>query len=339
MDIEDSESLTCFLTSLKAPVLFINACTDIDTVQLRKVISTLPVGYIDMCESRTPDNTQGLFTLSMPYTNQPCHGDWPHLICQGSNPGMVEYIVRMLIDWSGPDVSGYRITVYENDQLWAPNSDETRLVSWSPGGLIDEMMVAPLIEYVNGQIKEGLVPVSETVTTQWEGRPFEAFKVGHEDIWNLACLKQVSDAAFYYGFCANVMNVLRTTPQKAFETLRVPSGGEPIKGLEQIVVSVEHPSGQRQSLLWQVDHAKARRDYGINAVQYQTAASVLLSVLLMQYTKAGCWAGTYNASTLPLAGDDWDVLQQVMDRLGIFWRPVPRRYVCLTDKSSVVFTS
>ncbi|MHC4881402.1 MAG: saccharopine dehydrogenase family protein [Planctomycetota bacterium] len=339
MDIEDGESLTGFLTSLKTPVLLINACTDIDTVKLRKVISMLPVGYIDICESRTPDNPQGRFTVSMPYTNQSCHGDRPHLICQGSNPGMVEYIARMLIDRMGPDISGYRVNIYENDQLSAPNSDESRFVSWSPESLVDEVMVAPLIEYADGRMVEGPVPVSERVTTQWQGRPFGAFKVGHEDIWNLGCLEQVSDATFYYGFCADVMNILRTTPQNALATLRIPAGGEPIGGLERIVVSVKDPSGEQQSLLWQVDHSQTRRDYGINAVQYQTAASVLLSVLLMQHTEAGCWAGTYNASTLPLGGGDWDVIRQLMDRLGISWQPVPKGYVYCVDKSSVVFTS
>lgn len=338
MDIEDGETLTRFFNSLKSPVLLINACTDIDTVQLRKAISMLPVGYVDICESRTPDNPQGRFTLSMPYTNQSCHGDRPHMICQGSNPGMVEYIARMLIDRMGADITDYSVTVYENDQLSALDSD-SRPVSWSPESLIDEVMVAPLIEYVNGQMTEGPVPVSKTVATQWQGCPFEAFKVGHEDIWNLACLKQVSDAVFYYGFCADVMGILQTTPQKALEMLGVPAGGEPIGGLERIVVAIKNPFARQQSLLWRVDHSQTQRDYGINAVQYQTAASVLLSVLLMQHTQVGCWAGTWNASTLPLGGSDWDVLRQLMDRLSISWQPVPKGYACCRHNSSSVFTS
>jgi hypothetical protein len=59
----------------------------------------------------------------------------------------------------------------------------------------------------------------------------------------------------------------------------------------------------------------------------------------MQHTEAGCWAGTYNASTLPLGGGDWDILRQLMDRLDISWRQVPKGYVCCMDKGSVVFTS
>ena len=88
-DITDPVFLEGLSESLPGPILFVNCCTGIDTVRLRKHIQNKPIGYIDICESEMPGNPRSRFSVGMPYTNQPYHGDYPHWICQGINPGLM----------------------------------------------------------------------------------------------------------------------------------------------------------------------------------------------------------------------------------------------------------
>lgn len=333
VDIENPDCLRKQLEQLRPPVLLINTCSGIDTVLLRRAIAAIPAGYIDICGSSISENPQAEITVSMPYTNQLCHGQYPHLICQGSNPGLVEYMVRLLIDRMGHNKDGYCVTIYENDQLKESHSQVKGLVSWSPRDLIDEIAKTPLIEYARGQLVEGPLAISERIMTQWQDGRYPMFKVGHEDIWNLSRLNEVSDAVFYYGFCEDVMNILQMDCRRVLDTLRLPAENEELTGLERVVISVEHSSGLNQTVLWELDHAQTQRDLGINAVQYQTANATLLSALLMQHTDVGLWKGTYNASTLPLAGADWNILTHLMNCLGIRWQFVPKEYVCRLQKS------
>jgi saccharopine dehydrogenase-like NADP-dependent oxidoreductase len=327
-DIENPSFITGLLSSLPCPVLFVNLCLDIDTVKLRTILAPHMVGYIDICESRMDENTDSRFSVGMPYTNQSCHGKWPHLVCQGINPGMVEYIARSIIEKMGSEQSDYSATIYENDQLAPAGPEDIPLVAWSPQDLVDEVVIAPAMQFDNQRCIESSRAGGQLVNVLWQGQPFEAWQIGHEDVWNLGQLQNVSDVRFFYTLSPTVMDFLKTLPEQAARNLRLPTNKERICGTERIVVSVkQNVTGFQRNVLWETDHARMQKMYGINAVQFQTAASTLLSVLLMQHTDIGCRWGTFNASTLPLDSGGWAIFREIMGCLDIRWQPIPKDYV------------
>ena len=332
-DICDAAFLDGLITSLPEPILFVNCCTGIDTVKLRRQIQNKPIGYIDICESEMPGNDEGRFSIGMPYTNQGCHGNYPHWICQGINPGLVEYIARKLMRKMAPGETGFSVTIFENDQLSAPNRHGKKAVGWCPKDLIEEVMVCPPLIYENETMIEGGDFETTKIVTSWQGVNTPARLVGHEDVWNLGQLEKVSDVKFLYALHPDVMAVFNGTPEIALQQLQLPQPTQSLHGLERIIVSVEHTdSGQQKSLLWQSDHALTQRCLGINAVKYQTASSVLLSMLMMQHTPLGRLTGTWNASTLPLTDADRQHMDSFMKKLGIIWQPVPADYVFGVDE-------
>ena len=335
-DIGDEAFLDEFSQSLPEPVLFVNCCSGIDTVKLRRYIQDKPVAYIDICESEMVDNPQNRFSVGMPYTNQRCHGDYPHWLCQGINPGLVEYIARRLMRQMHAANTGFSVAIFENDQLSAEYHNGKLAVGWCPKDLIEEIMICPSLVYEDGDMIDRDDIEKNRFTTCWQGVDTPTRLVGHEDVWNLAQREEVSDVKFLYALHPEVMAVFEETPEIAMQKLQLPQAAQTLHGLERIIVSVEHAeSGRQKSLLWQSDHALTQRCLGINAVQYQTASSVLLSILMMQHTPLGRKAGTWNGSTLPLEDEGWKQMEQFMQKLGIFWQPVPGKYVCGCEEGRV----
>ena len=335
-DICDETFLERLCQTMPNPIMLVNLCSGIDTVKLRRMIQDKSVGYIDICESEMPENDQSRFSIGMPYTNQACHGDYPHWLCQGINPGLVEYMARKLMRDMTPAKTGFSITIFENDQLTALDRNGKLTVGWCPRDLIEEVMVCPSLACENGNMVEGVKAGTHEIMTCWQGVATPARLVGHEDVWSLGQLDEVSDVKFLYALCPDVMAVFKNTLQTATEKLQLPDAAQTLHGSERIVVSVEHnQNGQQKSLLWQTDHAMTQRFFGLNSVQYQTASSVLLSILMMQHTSLGRMAGTWNASTLPLADADWQAMESFMDTLGIAWQPVTAEYVVCRDPVAV----
>ena len=96
-DIEDSQFLTDLCRQATAPVLFLNVATGTDNVKIRKIISPFDIAYLDSCASSLPDKTECRFSRYMPYTFTPISSRYPHWLCWGINPGLVEVVARKLI--------------------------------------------------------------------------------------------------------------------------------------------------------------------------------------------------------------------------------------------------
>lgn len=321
-DIRDASFLEHLLAEVRRPALFVNVCSHLDTVRLRRFLSNHEIGYVDTCASTMEAEPQSRFSRLMPYTNTACHGRFPHLICQGINPGLIEYAVRLLLNTFSPAEDRLSVTVFENDQIYCPRLEEAAAVGWSPEDLVEEVLVSPSMEICNGAVQEEDGPGTREVSVFWGRKRYPARLVGHEDIWNLGMLDRVGGARFLYSLHPDVMNTFGDSAAGR-RRLTVPESDRPLEGKETLVVTV---CGQKtkcqKALIWQTDHGQVQRHYRVNAVQYQTALGTLLAVTLMQFTGAGRRRGTFNASTLPLTEADQEELVFLMHRLGIEWKSV-----------------
>jgi hypothetical protein len=75
-----------------------------------------------------------------------------------------------------------------------------------------------------------------------------------------------------------------------------------------------------KTLVWTEDHRTTWNDHGVNAVQYQTAKSLLLAIMLLQRTAYGRKALASHASNLPINSRDWPIFDRFMDELNINWQ-------------------
>lgn len=320
-DAEDQNFITQLLKSLSGPALFINLCSNVNNVKIRETVSQFDLAYIDSCASTTPENKlEYRFSRMMPYTltQLPCR--FPHWLCWGINPGLVEIITRKLIDQFQDTKSRYDVAIFEHDQLYVDKEHEKIAVGWCVDALVEEIMLSPTLQILDGQPIEEKNNGAKKILALWQGIPIFSKIVAHEDIWNIGTIDCVSNAKFIYALHPKAMKVLDGDPQKAFNTLFVPEVDVPVFGEEKVAVVVKNiNSGQKKSLIWEVNHQQVWNEYGVNAVQFQTSKSLLLAILLMQKTPYGTMPGTFCAADLPISPNDWKHIENFTDELGIYW--------------------
>ncbi|MBW1700364.1 MAG: hypothetical protein JRH18_24035 [Deltaproteobacteria bacterium] len=319
-DIEDQAFLKSLCQSVRRPAIFLNVATGTDNVEIRKTLSDFDVAYIDSCASALPDKSECRYSRYMPYTLTKISTRYPHILCWGINPGLVEIMTRKLIAELGAEGS-FDVTIFENDQLNTPWNGVRLAVGWSPEMLVEEMMLSPTFLFQQGMAWEGKAPGTQKITAFWEGEPVPSRIVGHEDIWNIGKLKPVDSARFVYALHRSVMDVFDGDPKEALNRLSVPEETVPVFGVEKVAVHVKRTDTQTErSVVWEVDHKSIWNTYRVNAVQYQTGKSLLLAVLLLQNSHYGKLPITACASDLPMGSQDWSTLEAMMLGLDIKWK-------------------
>jgi hypothetical protein len=217
---------------------------------------------------------------------------------------------------------GYDVTVYEFDMLTGPENPDRAAVGWCPEALVEEVMLAPTMVLKNGIPLEESGAGTRDCTVNWGGEAVPTRVVGHEDIWNLADIPAVRNGRFYYGLSPAVMEILAMDdPKRARNMLYIPRHGQEITGLEQVAVQVDgNTMTAPRTLVWTEDHCLTWKRFGVNAVQYQTAKSLLLAIMLLQRTGFGLRPLVCCASNLPISSCEWPLFEQFMEELDINWR-------------------
>ncbi len=318
-DIEDENFVVSLIKKVKKPAIFLNICSDVDTVRLRESLKDEDIAYIDTAGSRIGDTGEIRFSRMMAYTEKKLNGRQPHILCQGINPGMVEIIARCLMEdfeSEGP----FNIEIIENDTLsFKGDNNGYYSAGWCVDDLIEEMVLSPTLEIRHGSVFEKDAGISN-VEVKSNGEVFKAKVAGHEDVWNLGRLKNVESCRFCYGLSEDVMRCLDEKGKRAKDFLKIPAEGELIEGKDSIIVSAaDIKTGERKARQWAVDHGEICKKFGINGVQYQTAKSVLFSMLFLLKGGLETSPGTYNSSTLPINGRNRRLVDDLIDELEINW--------------------
>jgi len=321
-DITDPLFLQSFLADIPGPSLFVNLCSGTNNIRIRNSLLSYDTAYLDSCASMTQDPDEYRFSRLMPYTYTEMVTHHPHLLCWGINPGLVEIITRSLLAVLPDRLKNYDVTIYEFDRLENRANKDKIAVGWCPEALVEEVMLSPTVEIIDGKPKESSGCGSRDCLVNWSAASIPAKVVGHEDIWNLGDIPAVRNGRFYYSLSPAVMNILNMDDSReARNLLFIPDGGDDIKGLEQVAVQV---NGENmpipKTLVWTEDHGTTWKLYGVNAVQYQTAKSLLLAIMLLQRTDYGRMPLTFNASNLPISDNDWPIFDGFMQELDISWR-------------------
>ena len=320
-DIRDGRFLGRLLDAAPPPALFVNLCTDVDAVTLRHHLSGRAAAYVDVGASALPSGATSSFADIMAYTNTTIAAPYPHLLCQGLNPGMVELIARRLMRDFFDSPHPLEVVVFERDTLSADLPGHALPAGWSPADLLEEMLLLPEFEIRHGLPAESTRNGSLALSGTWRGEGIQAAVVAHEDIWHLGLLERVWNARFVYSLADPVMDLMARGPEEAGQRLVIPPEETPLRGLDTIIVTVRDlATGSSLSRAWSVDHFDTWRQYGLNAVQYQTAKSLLLSLLFLQ--RGGLADGTYNSANLPLDEEAWALYDSLLKELGIQWVPV-----------------
>jgi hypothetical protein len=321
-DIENPGFLKNLCETVRMPCLLLNVAAGTDNIAIRKIISAYDMAYLDSCASSLPGKKEYRFSRYMPYTFTPIVSRFPHWLCWGINPGLVEIIARKLIREIGCEKeTTFDVSIYESDQLHADWKGGAVAVGWSPEMLIEEVMVSPTLQVRGGRSVEREAPGTDKIVAFWGGSPVPSRIVGHEDIWNIGLLKSVEQARFIYGLHPKVMDVLDGKPDDACRVLKVPDESTALFGMERIAVKVERSdNGQSRSVVWETDHEAVRKKYSLNAVQYQTGKSLLLAIRLLQNTHYGRCAISACASNLRIGEPDWKMIEEMMYDLSIDWR-------------------
>lgn len=319
-NIEDSVFLTKLLKRVPGPTLFVNLCSGVNNVRVRERVAEFDAAYLDSCASMTDDPDELRFSKLMPYTLTPIESRFPHWICWGINPGLVEIIARKLIRGFDDAEGCYDVTIYEYDQLYSSDRNSSTSVGWCPSALIEEVMLSPTLQIMDGNPVEEKNEGAEKTIAFWGGQPVESRVVAHEDIWNIGSIEPVQSAKFLYALHPDVMNILEGDPQEAVNSLNVPAPETPVFGRERVAVAATKMiTNETHSLVWEVDHHKTWQRFGVNAVQFQTCKSLLLAVRLLQTSHYGTLPGTFCAVSLPIEEKDWVLMDWHMEDLGIHW--------------------
>jgi hypothetical protein len=321
-DIGDPQFLNSIMSKAPAPCLFVNLCSGTDNVRIRKNLTLYDTAYVDSCASATRDPDECRFSRLMAYTYTKISTSYPHWLCWGINPGLVEIITRMILADLPATPHTYDVTVYEFDRLANGTDPERAAVGWCPEALVEEVMLSPTLEIVDGRPREDGGPGTRDSTIIWGSQPVPARIVGHEDIWNLAEIPAVKNGRFYYSLDPAVMHILNLEDAtEARNRLYIPAAGDTVTGLEQVAVQVRGENmAQPKTLVWTEDHKATWEQFGVNAVQYQTAKSLLLAIMLLQCTGYGRLPLSLNASNLPIRSHDWPIFTHFMQELGIRWQ-------------------
>ena len=321
-DITDPMFLNEFLSDIPCPSLFVNLCSGTNNIRIRNSLLSYDTAYLDSCASMTQDPDECRFSRLMPYTNTEMVTHHPHWLCWGINPGLVEIIARRILSGLPGGTHNYDIAIYEFDMLENGADNGRAAVGWCPDALVEEVMLSPTVEIIDGKPKEDSGCGSRACRVNWNDTLIPARIVGHEDIWNLSDNPAVRNGRFYYSLCPAVMNILNMDDSReARNLLFIPGEGDFITGLEQVAVQVNGENLHTpQTLVWAEDHGATWKKYGVNAVQYQTAKSLLLAIMLLQRTGYGLMPLSLNASNLPISDNEWSIFTCFMQELDINWR-------------------
>ncbi len=321
-DINDAEFLHTLMSEVSVPSLFVNLCAGTDNLRIRNCLTSYDTAYLDSCASSTRDPGEYRYSRLMPYTYREIDVNYPHWLCWGINPGLVEIITRRILKDLPDKLRAYDVTVYEFDRLAGATERDKAAVGWCPEALVEEVMLSPTMEIIDGIPREDIGFGSRDCKVSWERLAVAARVVGHEDIWNLSEIPAVKNGRFFYSLNPPVMDILNMNDAgRARSMLYIPGADEPITGLEQVAVQVyEENMAAPKTLVWSENHETTWKNFGVNAVQYQTAKSLLLAILLLQCTDYGLMPLSLNASTLPISSGDWPIFDHFMQNLGINWQ-------------------
>ncbi|RJR34026.1 MAG: hypothetical protein C4576_27070 [Desulfobacteraceae bacterium] len=320
-DVTDASFLGKLLGSAPQPVLFLNLCAGFDNVRLRRMIAEKEVAYLDSACCTPEGTSECRFTRMMPYTLTPVESGFPHWLCWGINPGVVELVARMVMRQMGLTASQTEVTILEYDGLQTKSTDQGTAVSWCPPFLIGEMMISPSLVVDKGLLREGREPGGLPALVSWGEERVASRVVGHEDIWNLGQMLGVDGARFVYGLTPRMMSMLENRDESTLSAeWKVPPPETAVLGLERIAVQVRSPSsGKTVTLLWLTDHEEVWQKLGVNAVQFQTCLSLWFAIHMLQHTRFGSLPGTWCASNLPLSESDWREVESALHSLGMAW--------------------
>jgi len=319
-DIERAEFLEDLFNDVQTPALFVNLCSGVDNVRIRKIISPLEVAYLDSCASSIYRETEFRFSKLMPYTLQKTGSAYPHWLCWGINPGLVEIISRKIMEKFLESEGAFDVSIFEFDQLHAELKDSKIAVGWSPEELVEEVMISPSLWVADKKRMETGRPGSRKILAFWEGRPVASRIVGHEDVWNIGKMAGVNSTKFVYALNREVMQAFEGGADSALEMLKVPNADIPVFGLERVAVKVKSSeTGNEKTLAWIEDHEEVWRRHKVNAVQYQTGKALLLAISLLQRTRYGRMPFNGCAADLPIGKQDWEKIEQMMTALNIRW--------------------
>ncbi|MCX8022280.1 MAG: hypothetical protein N2745_05850 [Syntrophorhabdaceae bacterium] len=319
-DIKDHSFLDGLISKAPKPVLFLNLSTDVDTFGLRLFLSKYPVAYIDSGAGVVPGDSAPSIQKMMEYVTKPVKSPYPHLICQGINPGMVELIARILMSKMAGEGGLYNIEVIEIDSFTAPTIDDKIPLAWSPEVFLDEMSLLPTFEKKNGLCFEYPLPTKE-VKVYWKGKEMRGRVVAHEDIWSLSRIEGVVGARFIYSLNDPIMEAISLPYEEVLRRLYVPDNKTPVFGVDTVIVHVkEVEKSISRALCWSVDHLKTWERYGVNGVQYQTGMSLLFSVeLLLKGVIEGRYH-PYTLSNIPFNHGNYGYLERMIKEAGILWK-------------------
>ena len=319
-NIEDIEFLRNLFIDIRLPALFVNLSSGVDNVRIRKIISQFDVAYIDSCASEIYQEPEYRFSRLMPYTLLKTDSSFPHWLCWGINPGLVEIVSRRIMERFGDKDPSFDVSIFEYDQLHADLNHSKLAVGWSPEALIEEVMISPSFWIADKKQVEIGEPGTRKILSFWKGKPVLSRIVGHEDVWNIGKLSGVNSAEFVYALDPQVMEAFEGGTDDALDLLDVPDADVPVFGMEQVAVRVRTAeSGKEETLVWAVDHQDVWRRYKVNAVQYQTGKSLLLAIALLQQTRYGRLPLNCCAAELPISGQDWENIEHLMTALNICW--------------------
>jgi len=321
-NILDPQFLNTFMTGVPGPSLFVNLCSGTNNIKIRNILARYNTAYLDSCASATPDSDECRFSRLMPYTYSEIDSRYPHWLCWGINPGLVEIVARRILSDLPDNPWTYDVTVYEFDRLENGADLGKAAVGWCPEALVEEVMLSPTMEIVDSLPREDTCPGTRDIMVNWGSQLIPAKIVGHEDIWNLLEIPAVKNGRFYYSLSPAVMDILNMDDaKKARSLLYIPGENDAITGLEQVAVQVnEKNMAEPKTMVWTEDHAATSKKFGLNAVQYQTAKSLLLAIMLLQRTDYGSMPLSVNASSLPISSHDWPVFDRFMQELDINWQ-------------------
>ena len=131
-NIADQQFVNTLMAEVHGPSLFVNLCSGTDNVRIRQNLAHYDTAYLDSCASATQNPDECRFSRLMPYTYSEIDCRYPHWLCWGINPGLVEIIARrILLDL--PDYTRtYNVTVYEFDRLENGVDSGKAAVGWCP---------------------------------------------------------------------------------------------------------------------------------------------------------------------------------------------------------------
>jgi len=322
-DIHNTNFLYNTLKAYHDQLLFINLTSNTDTLKIRQVIAELDGAYIDTaCSIQYGIEEYSLCKL-MPYTLTKVKNKYPHFVCCGVNPGMVEIIAKKIIAENFLNAKDIDIFFFEYDQFTTKRKKQEDIpVSWSPNTLIDEVMLTPSLELKNGLVVEAESAPTYQISMNWFGDKIQARLVGHEEIWNLQFLPNIKVKNSYYAYALhpNIMNAFNGRPECAKKKFYIPNRSTPVHGSDTLIVKVVNVStGISKSMLWSTDHFWTFSHYLINAVQYQVCSSLLFFCELLIRFDSRPRGNTYCGTTLAIDYYGWDLVNNLFNKYKIKW--------------------